>query len=226
MNKGLILLSGGLDSLVSLACAKDEYNISTALTFDYGQKAFVKEKEASSNICNYYGIQHRVISLDWLALITHTSLVANEEVPYLDNEDLDEKILTEESSKAVWVPNRNGLFINIAGSFADSFGFTHIVFGANKEEGATFKDNTPEFVDAVNLSLKHSVNQPVRVIAPLIDYDKNQIVDIAVKKNVPLKLVRSCYLDGDSHCGECESCLRLKRALASNNRHDLINLLF
>lgn len=225
-NSAIVLLSGGLDSLVSLDVVKDELNVTMALTFDYGQKAVNKEILASDKICKYYGIQHRVITLDWLAMITRTSLVSNEEVPVLEQEDLDETILTNESSKAVWVPNRNGLFVNIAASFADSFGFSHIIIGANKEEGATFKDNTQDFIDAINLSLKNSVNQEVEVVAPLIKYDKKQIVELALKNKAPLQLVRSCYHDNDVHCGECESCNRLKRALILNGQQDLIKLLF
>ena len=61
MSRAIILLSGGLDSLVSLALAKDEYNIELALTFDYGQKPAKYEIEACKKICEYYKIQHKII---------------------------------------------------------------------------------------------------------------------------------------------------------------------
>ena len=127
-NKSIILLSGGLDSLVSLGVCKTEYNVELALTFDYGQKAANSEISTSKKICDYYNIKHKVIQLDWLKEITHTALVSDKELP----EGIDNPI---ESAKAVWVPNRNGLFLNIAGSFADSENYTHIILGANKEEG-------------------------------------------------------------------------------------------
>lgn len=226
VNKSIILLSGGLDSVVSLAYLKDEYNVSFALTFDYGQKAFEKEAQAAKNICSYYGIEHKVIKLDWLSEITRTSLVSEENIPELPIEDLDKIELAEDTAKAVWVPNRNGLFVNIAACFADSYGFNHIIIGANKEEAATFKDNGIEFINAVNSSFANSVNQPVNLIAPLIDFDKNKIVEIAIEKNVPFEFIRSCYRSMEKHCGVCESCNRLKRALIANNRQDLINSLF
>lgn len=226
VNKSIILLSGGLDSVVSLAYLKEEYNVSFALTFDYGQKAFEKELMASKNICDYYGIEHKVIKLDWLSEITQTSLVSEDSIPELPVEDLDNMALAENTAKAVWVPNRNGLFVNIAACFADSFGYSNIIIGANKEEATTFKDNSNDFIEAINSSLANSVNQPVKVVAPLIGFDKNKIVEIAIDKKVPFELIRSCYRSEEKQCGICESCNRLKRALLANNRQDLINLIF
>ena len=224
--KAIILLSGGLDSVCSLAAIKDDYDIEMALTFDYGQKAAEKEIKAAKNICDFYGIQHRVIPLNWLEIITQTSLVANTDVPLLDETELDDISTTTKTMDSVWVPNRNGLFINIAASFADSFNYDAIIFGANKEEGTTFKDNTSDFVEAINFSLENSTSYPVEVVAPLIEFDKNTIVKLALEKGVPLKFIRSCYLDEDTQCGMCESCVRLKRALSANNREDLIKILF
>ena len=64
MTKSIILLSGGLDSLVSLGLKRDELNIELGLTFDYGQKSVSKEIEASRKICKYYNIEHKIIKLD------------------------------------------------------------------------------------------------------------------------------------------------------------------
>ena len=139
MSKAVILLSGGLDSLVALGYTKEKYGIELALTFDYGQKSAKQEIETSKKIAEFYNIKHKVIKLDWLKEITHTSLVSDDEIP-TDN------LGTKESASNVWVPNRNGLFLNIAASFADSFGYDYILFGANKDEGQTFPDNTEEFV--------------------------------------------------------------------------------
>lgn len=217
-NKSIILLSGGLDSLVSLGVAKDEYNISLALTFDYGQKPAVREIEASEKITKYYGIAHEVIELPFLKKITQTGLVTGD-VP-TDN------FGTSESAEAVWIPNRNGLFLNIAASFADAQGFTHIIFGANKAEGLTFPDNTKEFVSGINESFKYSTLKGVKVVAPLIDYDKIDIVRVALDKGIPLELAYSCYSGGERNCGKCESCNHLKNALRANDAKDYIEKLF
>lgn len=221
MTKSIILLSGGLDSLVSLGLKKDELNIDLAITFDYGQKSVAKEVLASKTICDYYKISHKIIKLDWLKEITQTSLVSDEKIPTQNDLTMDEK-----SAKSVWVPNRNGLFLNIAGCFADSYGYNYILIGANKEEGQTFPDNTQEFVDAVNNSFNYSTLNSAKVVAPLINYDKNDIVMLGMTKGVPLELVMSCYQDDKGHCGICESCLRLKRALIENHAQKYIDILF
>lgn len=219
MSKGIILLSGGLDSLVSLGLGMQKYGISLALTFDYGQKALDQEVSTSKNICDYYKIEHKVIKLDWLKNVTHTALVEDKELP----EGIDNP---EDSAKSVWVPNRNGLFLNIAGSFADGNDYDYIIIGANKEEGQTFPDNTQEFINRVNAEFEFSTQKHPKVVAPLINYDKNDIVKQAIEHNIPLEFVRSCYSNGKKHCGKCESCTRLKNALIANGDTHYIKELF
>lgn len=219
MSKGIILLSGGLDSLVSLGLGIEKYGISLALTFDYGQKALEQEIMTSKNICDYYKIEHKVIKLDWLKNVTHTALVEDKELP----EGIDNP---EDSAKSVWVPNRNGLFLNIAGSFADGNDYDYIIIGANKEEGQTFPDNTQEFIDRINAEFEFSTQKHPKVVAPLINYDKNDIVKQAIEHNIPLEFVRSCYSNGKKHCGKCESCTRLKNALIANGDTHYIKELF
>lgn len=221
MTKSLILLSGGLDSLVSLGLEKENLNIRLALTFDYGQKSVDKEIEASKKICEFYNIEHKVIKLDWLKDITNTALVSDKDIPSgceLDN--------PEQSAKSVWVPNRNGLFLNIAGTFAEAQNYDYILIGANKEEGQTFPDNTQEFIDSVNQEFTYSTLSKPKIAAPLINYVKNDIVMLALKHKVPLELTMSCYNDDHGHCGVCESCTRLKKALEYNNAKDYIDKLF
>jgi 7-cyano-7-deazaguanine synthase len=217
MSRGIILLSGGLDSLVSLGLAKEKYGILLALTFDYGQKSAKKEIETSAKICDYYNIQHKVINLDWLKEITHTALVSDSDLP---------EEISENSAKNVWVPNRNGLFLNIAGAFADGEDYDYIIIGANKEEAGTFPDNTEEFIERVNSEFEFSTQNHPKIIAPLINCDKNDIVKLALENNIPLNFVHSCYAQGEKHCGKCESCQRLRNALKANNDEYYIKELF
>jgi len=224
--KSIILLSGGLDSLVSLAMCYKTYNINLALTFDYGQKSLEKEIDASKKLSKFYNLEHKIIKLDWLKAISTSSLNTNDEIPTLNKNELDNISITQNTANSVWVPNRNALFINIAASIAEALNYTHIIIGANKEEGATFKDNSKSFIDAINNSLLNSTQKNVQVIAPLIDYDKNQIIEKGIKNNAPLELVHSCYKNEKKHCGTCESCIRLKRALKLNNQIELISKLF
>lgn len=226
MTKSIILLSGGLDSLVSLGLSNKEYNIQLALTFDYGQKSVEREIAASKKICEFYGIEHKIIKLDWLKEITQTSLVSEKEIPLTTLNDLSSDEFVTKSAASVWVPNRNGAFLNIAASFADSYGYDYIIFGANKEEGTTFPDNTQEFIDKINAAFEYSTQKQPKVVAPLINLAKNDIVKAATENNVPLELTRSCYSTQEKHCGVCESCVRLKRALEANNCSEIIGKIF
>src|SRR5699024_2558973 len=109
----------------------------------YGQKAAKKELEASKKLCDYYQTEQKILSINWLKDITKTSLLNEEEnIPAPDIKEIDNIDKSVKTAQNVWVPNRNGLFLNIAASFADADNFTHIIFGANKEEGTTFPDNT------------------------------------------------------------------------------------
>lgn len=221
MTKSIVLLSGGLDSLVTLGYSKKhtDYNVELALTFDYGQKSSQAEIEYSKKIAEYYNIEHKIISLDWLKEITQTALVADTKVP-------ETSLYTKESAALVWVPNRNALFLNIAAAFCDSYGYKYILYGANKEEGSTFPDNTEEFRASITEVFKTSTLVHPKVAAPLINYNKNDIVRIAVEDGVPLEYVRSCYKSAGKHCGKCESCMHLKAALKANNCYKYINILF
>ena len=219
-NKSIILLSGGLDSLVSLGLCIDEYNTQLAITFDYGQKSVQKEISSANKISEYYHIEHKVIKLDWLKNIVNNALVSDKiDLPDGNNPDIN-------TAKSVWVPNRNALFINIAGAFAESGNYTHIIIGANKEEAQTFPDNSQEFVNSINAMFEYSTLTKPKLLAPLINYDKNDIVRVAIEHNLPLELVQSCYSKTNKHCGICESCVRLKNALIANKADKYLKILF
>lgn len=220
MNKAIILLSGGLDSVVSLVKAKEQgYNIELALTFNYGQKSVNSEISASKKVCEYYDIKHQIITLDWLKNITNTTLVSDKEIP-------SENFSTKESASSVWVPNRNSLFLNIAASYCDSYGYKYIIYGANKDEAQNFPDNTEEFRKQLSKVFKNSTLVKPTIIAPLIKYTKSDIVRIAIEGDVPIEFIRSCYNSGDTHCGKCESCYHLKKALLENKCDKYLKILF
>ncbi len=226
-DKSIILLSGGVDSAVSLAKCKEEENIELALFFEYGHRAFEQEKISVEKLCKHYGIKLEIIELPWLKNITQTSLVNLEkEVPSINQQELNDLETTIETKQKVWVPNRNGLFINIAGAYADSFGFNKIIIGANKEEGMTFSDNSKEFIERATALLEFSTQVKPKVIAPLIELEKHEIMLLGKKLNLPFELIRSCYTDSKAHCGACESCNRLRRGLERAGLFDIVKLLF
>lgn len=226
-NKAIIILSGGLDSSVALYLAREKYEVVLALTFDYGQRAAHKEKEAAQRFAEHFKIQHQLISLNWLENITQTALVnQNQKLPQLKNEQLDQKEVGLESAKLVWVPNRNGVFINIAAAFAESLNAKVIITGFNAEEADTFPDNSEMFVKQMNESLFYSTQNHCVVEAPTISMNKKEIVKEAIKLKLPFEDLWSCYEGGGRMCGECESCLRSKRAFLENGLVELCQLLF
>lgn len=204
--KGVAILSGGLDSTVSLAVAVRKMDVVLALTFDYGQRAARREREAAARIARRAGVPHRVIRIPWLAGLTRTALVNRKAA-------LPRHEMSERSAKAVWVPNRNGVFIEIAAAHAESLGATRLITGFNREEAVTFPDNSPAYVLAVNRALSFSTANGVRVVSFTGALDKKGIVRLGRKLGAPLDLVWPCYEGGRAWCGACESCLRSLRAL-------------
>ena len=204
--KGVAILSGGLDSTVSLAAATRKMEVVLALTFDYGQRAAKRERAASARIAKHYGIPHRVIAIAWLAEITGSALV-NRKARIPRNE------MSERSAKAVWVPNRNGIFIEIAAAHAESLGANRLITGFNKEEAATFPDNSAAYVGAINRALSYSTANGVKVVSYTGALDKKKIVALGRRLDAPLQHIWPCYEGGRTWCGECESCLRSLRAI-------------
>ena len=185
-----------------------------ALTFDYGQRAAKREIAAAEQLARHYHVSHHVMELAWLKSLTQTALVQTEvALPRLCVEELDDRHLASESARKVWVPNRNGVFIQIAAAMAESRGFDQIIVGFNREEGATFPDNSREFLEAAQRYLQYSTLSKPRVVCYTLDLYKWQIVQLGRELNLPFEFLWSCYEGGEKPCGMCESCLRLTRAL-------------
>ncbi len=204
--KGVAILSGGLDSTVSLAAAVRRMDVALALTFDYGQRAARREREAARRVARHYRVPHRVVEIPWLAAITRTALVNR-------RARLPRHEMSPRSAKAVWVPNRNGVFIEVSAAHAESLGASRLVTGFNREEAATFPDNSSAYVRAVNRALSYSTANGVRVVSFTADLDKRAIVRLGRRLGAPLDAVWPCYEGGRAWCRACESCLRILRAL-------------
>lgn len=204
--KGVAILSGGLDSTVSLAAAVREMGVVLALTFDYGQRAAAREREAAARVARRYGIPHRVLRLPWLAPLTRSALVVRT-IP------LPRRGASPRTARAVWVPNRNGIFIEIAAAHAESLKARVLVTGFNREEARTFPDNSAAYLRAVNRALSFSTANGVRVMSFTAGLDKKGIVDLGRRLGAPLEHIWPCYEGGRRWCGTCESCRRCLEAL-------------
>jgi 7-cyano-7-deazaguanine synthase len=118
-----------------------------------------------------------------------------------------------ESMKAVWVANRNGVFLNVAAAFAESMGESRVFVGFNLEEAATFPDNSEGYLNALNSALAFSTRNEVKVASYTTHWNKARILEEALQIGLPLDLVWSCYESGPERCWKCESCKRSERAL-------------
>lgn len=194
----VVLLSGGLDSAVAFGLTK---KAKLCLNFDYGQRAAAGEKRAASFLARREGVPFRHIALPWLrgGALTDARLA----LPPRPSAG---------SAAAVWVPNRNGVFIAAAAAIAEAHGWNTVVVGFNREEAATFPDNTVAYMRAVNGALRYSTANGVRVVSPTAGWDKKQIMRRAVALGIPLDRLWPCYRGGRRICGRCESCFRFLRA--------------
>lgn len=193
--KAIALLSGGLDSVVSLLKAKEENEIILAITFDYGQRARINEIRASRNITKFLGIEHKVI-----------------ELPFM--QDLHSELMKDSNTliSNPWVPNRNGLFINIAAAYAENLNADLLICGFNREEAIIFPDNSRNFINAINEALHYSTMNHVQVKSYVDNLDKVEIVQEATRLGLDFRYIWSCYHGNDKPCGKCTSCLTNKKA--------------
>jgi len=164
---------------------------------------------------------HEVIDLPWLSKISTSSLNTSEEIPEVSEADLDDIEKSSESASSVWVPARNTVFTSIALSYAESIGAEIIIVGWNGEEGSTFPDNSKEYMEKFNELIDVGSPDKIKIEAPAIDLNKEEIIELGVKVGAPMELSYSCYKGGDKHCGVCESCMRRRRAFENLNVKDL-----
>lgn len=213
------LVSGGLDSVVSLAAADRELEVRLVLFLNYGQRALLAERAATIDVASYYGLPFREVDVTWLRGLSPRGMRGPEgrDTPPDPGGQADDRLDTLD---AVWIPNRNGVFLNVAAAFAESYGCDVVVTGFNREEAVEFPDNSEGFVDAVNDGLRFSTRSGVRVISYTLNLTKREILRRGIELGVPLGTIWSCYRGGERMCGTCASCRRLKTAIDSLPRGD------
>lgn len=215
--KVVVLLSAGLDSTVNAFEAKKHHHeIVLALTFNYGQRAAQKEIESAAKLAAYLNVPHKVVDLPWFKDFNMSSLLVDDKaVPTGREVEIDNKEKSQQTARSVWVPNRNGIFLNIAAAYAEALGAQAVIPGFNAEEAATFPDNSKEFMDAATKGLWYSTSNHVTVGCYTVHMKKTEMVRLGQGLKIPWEMIWPCYFTGDQWCGQCESCQRSKRAFAS-----------
>jgi 7-cyano-7-deazaguanine synthase len=217
----VVLLSGGLDSTVALAMAREKCEPRWAAFFDYHQHARRKEEAASRRIAGYFGLRFERIELPWLGDLSSSVLVDGKGEPP-EVSGYASAGSGDSSNRTVWVENRNGIFINIAAAFAAARDCGVIIVGFNREEALAFPDNSEDFLKKVNAALAISVGSPVRVESPTVSLVKREIVERGLALDIPWRFIWSCYRGGEKMCGSCESCAHLRRAVAGTPAGDAV----
>ncbi|MCS3901643.1 7-cyano-7-deazaguanine synthase QueC [Methanococcus voltae] len=228
--KAICVLSGGLDSTVASLIAKQKGYDITCLTFNYGQQALKNEISASKKIAEILGAEHKIIDLNFLSEMCELSEcgLKTGDIPSISEENLDNRVVAEQTMKKVWVPARNLIMFSIASGLAEAICADYVYCGINEEEASTFPDNTMEFMDRFNKCNEYGTLNKVKLEAPLYKMNKDEIVKkgIELEQKLGLELLKysySCYHENPEfiHCGICESCMRRKRAFKLANTEDI-----
>ena len=202
-SKSVALVSGGLDSMVAAAIAREAGHKLLALTVDYGQRHRI-ELEAARRIAATLGAErHVVIPLD-LRAFGGSALTADIAVP---------KDGVGDDVPVTYVPARNTIFLSLALGWAEAAGAFDIYIGVNALDYSGYPDCRPDFVDAferlASIATKAgSEGSRFRIAAPLLHMSKADIVREADRLGLDAGLSWSCYdpAPGDRHCGLCDSC--------------------
>lgn len=218
--KAVILLSGGLDSATVLALAKHAGRDCYTLAFDYGQR-HRHELEAAQRAAEDLGsLQHKTVRIDLRAF--GGSALTDDAIDVPKHADASE--ITPDIP-VTYVPARNLVFLSLAVGYAETLGAEEVHLGVNALDYSGYPDCRPEFIASfertANLATKAGVesDRPLRVVAPLIDMTKAQIVRRGTELGVDYSRTHSCYdpvqtAGGPRACGSCDSCLLRKRGFA------------
>lgn len=202
----VVLVSGGMDSCVTVAIAAQECEMAF-LHVSYGQRTQTRELEAFNAIADYYGVERRLVAnIGYLREIGGSSLT-DESVP------VAESALEIEAIPTSYVPFRNTHLLSIAISWAEVIGASRVFIGAVEEDSSGYPDCRKEYYRAFNRLVEVGTKPEthIQVVTPLIDLRKSEIVLKGMELAAPLHLTWSCYKNNHRACGVCDSCiLRLK----------------
>jgi 7-cyano-7-deazaguanine synthase len=199
-------LSGGMDSAVAAALAAEQHRLAL-LHANYGQRTQARELACFHALADHFGAEQRlVVDLGHLAAIGGSSLT-DPAVPVREGEPVPGSIPTS------YVPFRNAHLLAAATSWGEVLGATALVIGAVWEDSSGYPDCRPEFYRAFEQAIRQGTRPEtdLRILTPVIDLSKAEIVRRGLALGVPFEKTWSCYQAEDQACGACESCrLRLK----------------
>ncbi|MEF3280613.1 MAG: 7-cyano-7-deazaguanine synthase QueC [Elusimicrobiota bacterium] len=206
MKKAIISLSGGLDSTTCLAWAVYKGYKCYAVSFDYGQR-HIREIKSARKVSEYYKVNLVEIKLNFPWLKVSSLVDKNKKLP-----DKTYKEIVKGNIPSTYVPGRNLVFTSILASYADSINADFIILGPNAIDYSGYPDCRPEFYRNLSKAIKYGTkSKNIKILTPIINLSKKEIVELAYKLKAPIHLTWSCYYGGKKPCGRCDSCkLRAK----------------
>jgi len=209
MKRAVILLSGGLDSATVLAMAKEQGRECHALSITYGQRHAV-ELEAAKRVAAAMGVDEHVIHTLDLRVFGASALTGDIDVP--------KDAVDAPGIPVTYVPARNTIFLALALGYAEARDAQEIWIGVNALDYSGYPDCRPDFIAAFQEVIWKGTRSGVehhepRLVAPLQELTKAEIIRRGVALGVDYSLTHSCYdpaPDGRA-CGHCDSCLLRKR---------------
>jgi 7-cyano-7-deazaguanine synthase len=215
--KGVVLVSGGMDSLVLAAFATRESEVAL-LHVNYGQPTERKELACFHAIADHLKVRERLaVEIGYLKAIGGSALTD----PRIAIPEAD---LDRGAVPATYVPFRNAHFLCIAVSWAEVIGAKNVYIGAVTADSSGYPDCRPEFYEAMNEAVRRGTKEDsgIAVRAPFVRLKKKDLVLMGKSLGVPFEHSWSCYRDGEKACGRCDSCALRLRAFAEAGVSDPI----
>lgn len=207
LSPAVCLVSGGMDSCVTAAVAREENAELAFLHVSYGQRTERRERRAFDELADHYGVARRLAtSVEHLARIGGSSLT-DRGVPVAAANLAAREVPTS------YVPFRNAHLLSIATSWAEVIKARRVYIGAVAEDSSGYPDCRPEFYEAFQRVVEVGTRPETRIEirTPVIRMRKAEIVRRGLELGAPLGLTWSCYQSEALACGRCDSCaLRLR----------------
>lgn len=204
--KAVVLVSGGMDSLVTAAIANLKHEL-CFLHLNYGQRTEKRELKAFNDIAGYYNVTEKlVVNVEHLAKIGGSSLTVS-------SMGVTKTDLNYKGIPSTYVPFRNANILSIAVSWAEVISAGKIFIGAVEEDSSGYPDCREVFYEAFNKVIETGTKPDTSIVikTPIIQLKKYEIVKRGKELNAPFELSWSCYQNEDKACGVCDSCaLRLR----------------